>query len=138
MLEPGWRKVVEEMWTPGTGRLRYKQDWGGDHIFYAEKIHARNSYDWRYPIHEYIIPITPEKIVRYDGVLIRHEPDTGKSRGQYLPLLEKATKENPPATAWRTIMLESFSTTTSGKLASMRPSGIWTCRPPTGGTSGCT
>jgi hypothetical protein len=88
VLEPGWRETIESLWTPGTGRIRYKQDWGGGHIFYAEKIHARTHYEWRYPIHEYIIPVSPEKIVRYDDILIRHQPDTEKSRGQYLPLLE--------------------------------------------------
>jgi mannosyltransferase OCH1-like enzyme len=95
VLEPNWRDVIERLWTPGTGRIRYKQDWGSGHIFYAEKIHARTNYEWRFPIHEYIIPISPEKIVRHDDILIRHQPDTEKSRGQYLPLLEKATKENP-------------------------------------------
>jgi mannosyltransferase OCH1-like enzyme len=95
VLEPGWRDVVERLWTPGTGRLRYKTDWTGDHIFHAEKIHARTNYEWRYPIHEYIIPVSPEKIVLHNEILIRHQPDIEKSRGQYLPLLEKATRENP-------------------------------------------
>lgn len=95
VLEPGWRDVVSRLWEPGTGRMRYKMDVGSGHLFYAEKIHARSNYFWRYPIHEYIVPTKPEKFIEYHGVLTTHKPDTDKSRGQYLHLLQKATEEDP-------------------------------------------
>jgi tetratricopeptide (TPR) repeat protein len=97
VLEPGWRKEIERVWKPETTRLRYKFDWGCGISFYYEKIHHRKGYHWHHPVHEY--PRADGRITEVyaqtDKLLVSHHPDSSKSRGQYLPLLELAVKEDP-------------------------------------------
>ena len=103
ILLPGWRKALEDAWTPETTRLRYpytwsfKEDGSPDVTFYYDKIHARKGYRWVHPVHEVITPQigTIEKFAVSDGVILHHYPDKTKSRGSYLPLLELSTKEDP-------------------------------------------
>jgi len=97
VLEPGWRKEIERVWIEGTTRLRYKFDWGCGISFYYEKIHARHGYFWHHPCHEYPMPDprTKEVWAQTDMLLVSHHPDPGKSRGQYMDLLEVAIKEDP-------------------------------------------
>jgi len=97
VLEEGWREEVKRFWTPETTRMRYKFDVGPNGIFYGEKIHARKGYFWKWPCHEWLQadPRITEHVVTTDKLLARHLPDTTKSRSQYLPLLEVATKEDP-------------------------------------------
>lgn len=97
VLEPGWRKEIERVWTPETTRLRYKFDWGCGISFYYEKIHHRKGYHWHHPVHEYPRPDlrTQEVYAHTDKLLVSHHPDSSKSRGQYLPLLEMSVKEDP-------------------------------------------
>lgn len=97
VLEPGWRQEIERVWTAETTRLRYKFDWGCGIAFYYEKIHHRAGYHWHHPVHEYPRPdgrIT-EVYAHTDMLLVSHHPDPTKSRGQYMPLLELAVKEDP-------------------------------------------
>lgn len=97
LLEPGWRKEIERVWTEGTTRLRYMFDWGCGISFYYEKIHARRGYMWHHPCHEYPIPdgrIT-EVWAQTDMLLAVHKPDPTKSRSQYMDLLELSVKEDP-------------------------------------------
>ncbi|MBQ3214348.1 MAG: glycosyltransferase [Clostridia bacterium] len=104
VFEKGWRKKIEENWKPNTKKLKYKYVWnvlpnGQDGTtFYYEKIHAPNYFKWVYPVHEVlekIKPIKNEEIAICEDLVLRHYPDKEKSRGQYLPLLELAVKENP-------------------------------------------
>ena len=97
ILEPGWREEIERVWTPDTTRLRYKFDWGCGISFYYEKIHHRAGYHWHHPVHEYPRPDgrTKEVYAHTDMLLVSHHPDPTKSRGQYMPLLELAVKEDP-------------------------------------------
>ena len=97
MLEPGWREEIERVWTEGVTRLRYKFDWGCGISFYYEKIFSRHGYRFHHPVHEYPRPdgrIT-EVYAHTDMLLVSHHPDPTKSRGQYMPLLELAVKEDP-------------------------------------------
>lgn len=97
VLEPGWRQEIERVWTESTTRLRYKFDWGCGISFFYEKIHHRKGYHWHHPVHEYPRPdgrIT-EVYAHTDMLLVSHHPDPTKSRGQYMPLLELAVKEDP-------------------------------------------
>ena len=96
-LAPGWRSEIERCWLPDTTRLSYQYDWGQSVMFHHDKIHARNGYYWKNPCHELLCPDyrTTEKLVTTDRLLITHHPDPTKSRGQYLPLLELAIKEDP-------------------------------------------
>lgn len=97
VLEPGWREEIERVWTASTTRLRYGFDWGCGIRFQYEKIHARHGYHWHHPVHEY--PRADGRITEVyahtDKLLVRHLPDPTKSRGQYMPLLELAVKEDP-------------------------------------------
>jgi glycosyltransferase involved in cell wall biosynthesis len=97
VLEPGWREEIERVWAEETTRLRYKFDWGCGISFFYEKIHHRNGYHWHHPVHEY--PRADSRITEVyahtDMLLVSHHPDPTKSRGQYMPLLELAVKEDP-------------------------------------------
>ena len=100
-LNDGWREAIERSWPKGVTRGRYLYVWshtpdGGDGVrFYADKVHARRGYHWRYPVHEVLEAEGPERSVLIDGLRVDHWPDDSKSRGSYLPLLELAVSENP-------------------------------------------
>ena len=97
VLEPGWREEIERVWTAETTRLRYKFDWGCGISFFYEKIHHRSGYRWWHSVHEYPRPDgrIQEVYAHTDMLLVSHHPDPTKSRGQYMPLLELAVKEDP-------------------------------------------
>lgn len=97
VLQPGWREEIERVWTPGTTRLRYGFDWGCGIVFQYEKIHARYGYHWFCPVHEYPTPDPriQEVWANTDKLLVVHQPDPEKSRGQYLDLLRISVEENP-------------------------------------------
>lgn len=99
----GWREKLERIWQSNTTRLSYNYNWSLDEDnrpivnFYIEKIHNRNDYKWTHPVHEvltYIGNTFEEKIVT-DEITVNHYPDSTKSRGSYLPLLELSVKEDP-------------------------------------------
>ena len=89
MLEKGiTRPRYKYTWswnTDGTPGLQY----GGD------KIHARHGYVWKHPVHEVIKADRIEEVQGWCNLEIHHYPDSSKSRGQYLPLLELSVKEDP-------------------------------------------
>jgi glycosyltransferase involved in cell wall biosynthesis len=98
IMMPGWREEIEKHWKKGkTTRFRYGYDWGNDIRFQYEKIHARHGYFWHHPCHEYPVPDTRihEVYAESGALLVRHLPDTSKSRGQYLDLLQASVKEDP-------------------------------------------
>lgn len=96
VLQPGWREEIERVWIPSTTRLRYGFDWGAGIVFQYEKIHQRHGYRWFLPCHEY--PVADRIIESWadtDKLLVVHQPDPQKSRGQYLDLLRISVEENP-------------------------------------------
>lgn len=101
VLAPGWREAIEAAWSEGTTRGRYLYVWshdatGGDGVtFYADKLHARHGYRWKYPVHEVLTTDAPETQVVIPGLRVDHWPDSTKSRSNYLPLLELAVSEDP-------------------------------------------
>lgn len=102
VFRPGWRAELERVWTPGAGRVRYHYIWsfredGSDGVsFWGDKIHPRHGCRWVNPVHEVLRGEDgAEKQIFADGIRLEHHPDPSKSRGQYLPLLELAAKENP-------------------------------------------
>ena len=97
VLEPGWREEIERVWTEQTTRLRYKFDWGSGISFFYEKIFSRHGYRFHHAVHEYPRPDgrINELYAHTDKLLVTHLPDNTKSRGQYMPLLELAIKEDP-------------------------------------------
>ena len=101
VLCPGWREALEAAWAPGTTRARYTYVWshtpdGGDGVvFFADKIHARHGYRWTHPVHEVLTPDRAESCITVPALRVEHWPDSSKSRGQYLPLLELSVAEEP-------------------------------------------
>lgn len=97
VLLPGWRKEIEQCWSEGITRLNIGFDFGQHRVFYPSRAHNRHGYYWKYPCHEYITP--DQRVADICGhtsfVMMTHKPDNTKSRGQYLDLLEMATKEDP-------------------------------------------
>jgi tetratricopeptide (TPR) repeat protein len=97
VLMDGWREEIERVWELNkTTRLRYKFDWGCGISFFYEKIFSRHGYRFHHAVHEYPRPdgrIT-EIYAHTDMLLVQHLPDNTKSRGQYMPLLELAVKED--------------------------------------------
>lgn len=99
VLQPGWREHLEQAFTDGVTRPRYTYTWSWkgsepDLQYGGDKIHARHGYRWKHPVHEVLVPDGEERQGWY-GLEIHHHPDSGKSRGQYFPLLELAVSEDP-------------------------------------------
>jgi len=102
VFKPGWRALVEEAWKEDTNRLRYVFNWSLSEddrpliSFYGEKIHSRHGYKWTHPVHEILqYDGDNEKFELTDKVVLNHYPDSSKSRGCYLPLLELSVLEDP-------------------------------------------
>lgn len=100
VLRPGWRKAIEEHWTPGATTGRYEYVWsfepdGADGVkFLYEKIHVPHVCRWTRPVHE-ILEYSQEKIFCDLPIRLEHHPDGQKSRAGYLPLLEESVREAP-------------------------------------------
>ena len=100
VLVPGWRQHLEA--TPKeVTRPRYKYTWswnadGSEGLVYGgDKIHARQGYRWKHPVHEVLNSYLIPEVQGWIGLEIHHHPDNSKSRGQYFPMLEMATAEDP-------------------------------------------
>ena len=104
VFAPGWREKLEKAWAPGAGRARYRYTWSflpdgrEGVVFWLDKIHCRQGYRWKGAVHEILQWQGPGKepgAVFAEGIQLNHYPDREKSRGQYLPLLEIAVREEP-------------------------------------------
>jgi tetratricopeptide (TPR) repeat protein len=100
VLAPGWRQHLEATAKEVT-RPRYKYTWswnddGSEGLVYGgDKIHARQGYRWKHPVHEVLNSYLIPEVQGWIGLEIHHHPDNSKSRGQYFPMLEMATAEDP-------------------------------------------
>jgi len=102
-FHPGWRKAMEEALDEGVQQLSYRYTWsflqdGAEgHVFWQEKAHRRQGFEWTGAVHEVLRYTGSAPFVRRfaEGVQLDHFPDPKKSRGQYLPLLELAVSEDP-------------------------------------------
>jgi glycosyltransferase involved in cell wall biosynthesis len=100
ILSDGWRAELEKIpltVTRPIHRLVTSFDENGipGVEFDALRIHARNGHRWKYPIHESVNFYGISEVRQDVDIKIYHHPDNNKSRGQYLPLLEMAAKEDP-------------------------------------------
>ena len=108
VLIPGWKKEFEAL-PPDVTRPRYNfvytfnEEGKAVHAYAGDKIHLRNSYRWKNPVHEILVPYGIDEIQYRTNLEVHHFPDTSKSRGQYLSLLELSVAEDPlddRATFW--------------------------------------
>lgn len=101
VLIPGWRELLENTWKEDTTRAKYTYNWKIENdkpivSFLADKIHRRQGYRWIHPVHEVLqYENGLENYILIDNLIVNHYPDTEKSRGSYLPLLELSVKEEP-------------------------------------------
>ena len=104
VFEKGWRKKLEQaalMQSCPQYRCRFVWSHGEDGregmVFWQNKIHCRHGFVWHYPVHEVLQWQGEKEYTLGDavGVCLHHWPDSQKSRGQYLPLLELAAREEP-------------------------------------------
>ena len=104
VFESGWRETLERIWQEhDINCLKYLYHWSFDEYgnpavtFYINKIHSRKGYFWGHPVHEVLM--TEEMFQEVEGItsdiVVHHYPDSNKSRGSYLPLLELSVKEDP-------------------------------------------
>lgn len=106
VLTPGWREELQKAYDArdekGLPRPKHKlvTDFNAEGKpsvdFFANRIHTRDNYHWRYPIHEVICryPLEEERFFPVN-LEIHHLQDKTKSREQYLPMLEMAVDEDP-------------------------------------------
>lgn len=101
---PGWRRLLEEAWKPGTTRAAYRYTWNFNpdgsegYVFWTEKAHSRHGYVWTHPVHEVLSWVGEGQEggkVYVEGMQLDHRADNSKSRSQYLPLLEQSVLEEP-------------------------------------------
>lgn len=103
MLLAGWREHLEKAYKPEITRYRYKYTWSWrpdgspDLIYNADKIHSRKGYQWCHPVHETMhwVGEAGKECYGWADLCVEHYPDGGKSRSNYLGLLELSIKENP-------------------------------------------
>ncbi|HEY8424067.1 MAG TPA: glycosyltransferase [Clostridia bacterium] len=102
VFNKGWRDILERAWQPGVKQARYIYNWSLDNQgnplvwFYYFKIHTRNDFVWKNPVHEYLKFVGSDyKVIWIDDIVLNHYPDPNKSRSSYLPLLELSVQENP-------------------------------------------
>lgn len=101
VFEKGWRNKLEKIWKD-CDRVKYFYNWQFDDnekpiiSYYLNKMHTRNNYRWKYPVHEVLeyFGDQPERIVTTNEIILNQYSDKNKSRKSYLPLLELAYKEN--------------------------------------------
>lgn len=100
VLVPGWRKWLEGL-KPEVTRPRYRYTWSWEAngkpglVYGGDKIHRRQGYAWKHPVHEVIYPLNGVDVHGECPLEIHHFPDSTKSRGHYFPLLELAVQEDP-------------------------------------------
>lgn len=101
VIKPNWKEELNRIYKPEINRVRYLYNWSLDEFdkpivsFYCDKIHSRNNYKWINPVHEILKYEKDNEVYVNSNIVINHYPDSSKSRGSYLGLLELSVKENP-------------------------------------------
>jgi glycosyltransferase involved in cell wall biosynthesis len=99
-LMPGWRQAVESAWQADTTRLAYRYVFdaaSGSAGFWVNKIHARQGYTWRRPVHETVFCTTgsEREAVLHADLILQQQDNTKTTRSNYLPLMKIAHEEDP-------------------------------------------
>ena len=103
VFDKGWREKLEKALSCSPHKVSYRYTWSFNNdgsegtVFNIEKIHSRRGFLWTHPVHEVLSYYGEGKVrsVFAQGIQLKHYPDSTKSRGQYLPLLELSVKEAP-------------------------------------------
>lgn len=131
ILEQGWREklsaIIElDLQTIGKVANRYnhrfstiwnwdKEETPNQTDHWHERIHSRNNYTWKLPVHEILkFNGNKEEIRWLTDIKMIQKPDLSKSRSSYLPLLEKSIKEVDAN--WKTWSFYAGELATIGKL----------------------
>lgn len=100
-LEPGWRQLIEQYWSPTTTRLRYTYIWNWNldrtpgRTWLGDRIHSRGGYRWQGATHEGLCCRTNNEVQTVCNQLrILHFPEAKNKSGD-LPLLLEAKNEMP-------------------------------------------
>ncbi len=116
LFTPGWRKVLEDAWQPNTNQAVYKYYHNAGtpddvpNIFDYSKIHDRNTFEWKWAIHEYIVAKNNNPINQVflpNDVMLKHYPDNKKPRS-YKELLEKALKKEKNDTRYLGLLIDEY------------------------------
>jgi tetratricopeptide (TPR) repeat protein len=100
VLIEGWKPELEKAFKEGWTRPRYQYTWnwkedGSPGLQYGgDKIHSRQGYRWKHPVHEVLVTNQSEERQGWVRLEIHHHADNTKSRSQYMPLLQQAVLED--------------------------------------------
>jgi len=114
LFDPGWRQILEDNWKEDTNQAIYKHYYNANrpnelpNIFDDTKIHDRNSFKWKWSIHEHLVTKKPQYVnyVHMD-IMLRHYPDDTKVRG-YRNLLEQAVKTSKKDARYVALLAEEY------------------------------
>ena len=101
IMLPGWRAELEKAFEAKATRPRYNYVWNWNPdgtpglTFGGDKIHARQGYRWKNPVHEVLVPDRMTEVQYWTQATMEHHADVTKSRGQYLGLLKASVDEDP-------------------------------------------
>jgi len=87
--EKNFYRKVRKQWVLGADRGWIDIDTGFK--WRVDRLHSRNNWKWQWPCHEVAIWQLEREYVFCDTTaVIKHEPDSSKSRGQYMTMLQDA------------------------------------------------
>lgn len=122
LFEAGWAKALRTKWNDELHyRAWYKYAWRHEvdgspsGCFTYDKIHSRNGWKWKYPVHEGIFPeddneeFDRSRVLNvFDEIYLHHYQDREKARTSYLPLLKIRVEENPDELQSRTHLIHEY------------------------------
>lgn len=93
--EKNFYRKVQNQWVRGADRGWVSLDTG--FAWKVDRLHSRHGWIWKWPCHEALVREDGNEEFTYcdTTTVIRHQPDTTKSRSQYESILEDAVKEMP-------------------------------------------
>jgi len=103
----GWRKILENFWTANhptqvSFKFIYNHNADGSpgYTFMRERIHSRHDYKWRRLVHEVLFCLKPEthRLFSCENMIVHHWQKPKSTRSNYLPLMKRATEEDPQDT----------------------------------------
>ena len=93
--EKNFYRKVQNQWVRGADRGWVSLDTG--FAWKVDRLHSRHGWTWKWPCHEALVRTNGNEDYAYcdTTTVIKHQPDSAKSRGQYETMLEEAVKEMP-------------------------------------------